>query len=271
MKELMKNLNDISVDEDESLQYDRIFNEILDKGAKVGAAILGGMAVADIVSLIGDNMVSQNNSKIANEIAALEEDNLDAANTIRIYEEFFPLIDQLVENFERAEEEGEDISKDTYYAMISSLNDILLELYYQTLENIDISPEDEEEYTRYVNWLSFWALLFYDNNQFRISHSIELLEDMPEFWDMVVNLVDKILEDEWEDSFSNKVYDFARTAVDNSEKILELMSSSDWDDELWDSLSELIESNNQAVKSLSDVLDRATDYFNEFLRTIYEE
>lgn len=271
MKELMKDLNDISVEENENEQFAQKINDIIDMGKKVGTVALGGMALLDILSSIGDNEVSQNNDKIAQEIAKLENsNNQETVNAITIYKEFIPLINQFANICEKAGEEGDDISEETYYAMISSLEDLLLALYKQTVENVDISPEDVEEYTRYGNWLGFWTLMFYDGEQFREAYPIELLEEMPECWSTIVELIDEILEDEWEDSFSGTIYEFAETVINNNVEILELMSDSDWDDDFLESMSEMVEANNQAVKSLENVLDRATDYLNDLLPDVEE-
>lgn len=266
MKELMKDLNDISIDEDKNEQRDQKINEIIDFGKKAGTAILGGMAILDIMASTSDNLVSQNNDKIAMEIAKLENsNNQDTVNAITIYKSFIPLMNEFADICEKAEEEGDDFSEKTYYSLIASLNDLLLELYYQTLDNVDISPDNEDEYTRFENWIVFWALMFYDNEQFRESYPIELLEEMPECWDAIIGLMDQMLEDVWEDSFSEIVYGFSEIIINNSVELLDLMSNSDWDDEYIEGMSEIVESNNQAVKSLENVLYRAIDFLNELL------
>lgn len=266
MKELMKDLNDISVEEDKNEQLAQKINEIVDVGKKVGTAVLGGMALIDVLSSIGDSVVAQNNDKIANEIAKLENsNNPETVNAISIYKEFIPLMNKFADACEKSGEEGEDISGETYYSMISALYDLLLELYFQVSDNIDISPDNEEEYSNFGNWLGFWSLMFYDNDQFREVYPIDLLEEMPECWDVIIGLMDEILEDVWEESFSGEVYGFADTVVNNSVEILEMMTDSDWDDGFLERMGEIIESNNQAVKLLADVLDRATDYLNELL------
>ena len=48
------------------------------------------------------------------------------------------------------------------------------------------------------------------------------------------------------------------------------MSNSDWDDELIESISGIIESNKQAVKTLENALGRATDYLDELLSATEE-
>lgn len=266
MKALMKNLNDISIKEDETEQLNKKINDVIDMGKKVGAATLGGMVLLDILSSIGDNVVSQNNDKIANEIARLENsNNQETVNAITIYKDFIPLMNDFANVCEKAGNEGDDVSEETSYEMISSLEELLLALYDQTLDNVDISPEDVDEYSRFGNWLGFWALMFYDGDQFRESYPIELLEEMPECWDAVIDLMDELLEDVWEDSFSNIVYGFAESVVSNSTELMELMESSDWDDDFIESMSEIVESNNQAVKDLEDALDRATDFLNDLL------
>lgn len=266
MKALMKNLNDISIEEDETEQLNKKINDVIDMGKKVGAATLGGMALLDILSSIGDNVVSQNNDKIANEIARLENsNNQETVNAITIYKDFIPLMNDFANVCEKAGNEGDDVSEETSYEMISSLEELLLALYDQTLDNVDISPEDVDEYSRFGNWLGFWALMFYDGDQFRESYPIELLEEMPECWDAVIDLMNELLEDVWEDSFSNIVYGFAESVVSNSTELMELMESSDWDDDFIESMSEIVESNNQAVKDLEDALDRATDFLNDLL------
>jgi hypothetical protein len=133
------------------------------------------------------------------------------------------------------------------------------------MENVDISPEDDEKYTEYGNWVGFWALMFYDGEQFKEAYPIDLLEEMPECWSAILSLMDEILEDVWDDSFSGALYEFAETIINNSAEILELTADPDWDDELFDRMEEILESNNQAVKSLGDVLDRATDFLNDLL------
>lgn len=163
MKVLMKNLNAIRVEGDKNEQ---LIDNIIDIGKKVGTAVLGGMALLDALSSIGDNTVSQNNDKIAQKIAELENsNNQETVDTIMIYKKFIPLINQFMNICEKVEEGGNDISEETYYTMISSLKKILLALYNQTIENINISPEDVEEYTRYENWLGFWTLMFYDRDR----------------------------------------------------------------------------------------------------------
>lgn len=266
MKALMKNLNDISIEEDETEQLNKKINDVIDMGKKVGAATLGGMALLDILSSIVDNVVSQNNDKIANEIARLENsNNQETVNASTIYKDFIPLMNDFANVCEKAGNEGDDVSEETSYEMISSLKELLLALYDQTLDNVDISPEDADEYSRFGNWLGFWALMFYDGDQFRESYPIELLEEMPECWNAVIDLMDELLEDVWEDSFSNRVYGFAESVVSNSTELMELMESSDWDDDFIESMSEIVESNNQAVKDLEDALDRATDFLNDLL------
>ena len=266
MKELMKDLNDISIDEDENEQLNKKINDVIEMGKKVGTAALGGMALLDILSALGDSVVSQNNDKIASEIAKLENsDNQETVNAITIYKEFIPLMNRFADICEKAGNEGDEMNEETSYEMISSLNDLLLELYDQTLQNVDISPDKEEEYERFGNWLRFWALMFYDGNQFREAYPIDLLEEMPECWGVVVDLMDEILEDEWEESFSDIVFDFADKVISNSTELLELMSSSDWDDDFVEAVGEIVESNNQAVKILEDALNRATDYLMDLL------
>ena len=78
------------------------------------------------------------------------------------------------------------------------------------------------------------------------------------------------MENAWNDSFSVIVYGFAKTIIDNSVEIHELMSNSDWDDELIESISGIIESNKQAVKTLENALGRATDYLDELLSATEE-
>lgn len=265
MKELMKDLNDISDDEDETEQLNQKNNDIIDMGKKVGTVALGGMALLGILSSIGDSVVSQNNDKIANEIAKLENSsNQETVNVITIYKEFIPLMNQFADVCEKAGDEGDDISEEISYAMISSLNDLFLALYSQTVQNVDVSPDDEE-YTRFKTWLQFWTLMFYDGDQFREVYPIDLLKEMPECWDAVIGLMDKISVDEWDDSFSSIVYEFAEKVISNNAEISELMSSSDWDDDFIERMEEIFESNNQAVKSLEDALDRATDYLIDLL------
>ena len=266
MKELMKNLYDISIDEDNTEQLNERINNVINMGKKIGIAALGGMALLDILSAIGDSVISQNNDIIASEIAKLENsDNQETVNAITIYKEFIPLMNQFAEACENAGNEGDEIREETTYEIISSLNDLFLALYNQTLQNVDISPDDLEEYDRFVNWVGFWALMFYDGDQFREAYPINLLEEMPECWDAVVDLMDELLEGEWNETFSDIVFDFAGKVISNITEMLELMSSSDWDDDFLVAVGEIVESNNQAVTSLKDALDRATDYLMDLL------
>ena len=266
MKELMKNLYDISIDEDKAEQLNKRINNVINMGKKVGIAALGGMALLDIISALGDSVISQNNDIIASEIAKLENsDNQKTVNAITIYKEFIPLMNRFAEACEKAENEGDELREETTYEIISSLNDLFLELYNQTLQNIDISQDDSEEYERFANWVEFWALMFYDGDQFRAAYPINLLEEMPECWDAVVDLMDELLEGKWNEAFSDIVFNFADKVISNSVEMLELMSSSDWDDDFLDAAGEIVESNNQAVKSLKDELDRATDYLMDLL------
>lgn len=269
MKELMKDLNDISVDEYEIEQFNE---KIIDMGKKVGVAALGSMAVLDIITSIGDSVVSKNNDKIANEIAKLESsNNEETVNAITIYNEFIPLMNQFVGVCEKAENEDDGISEQTLYELISLLNDLLLALYNQTIQNIDVSPDDEKEYAKFGDWLGFWALMFYDGDRFREAYPISLLEEMPECWEAVIRLMDEVLEDEWDESFSSIVYEFAEKVISNSTQMSELMSSSEWEDDFVEVMGEIIELNNQAVESLEDALDRATDYLVDLLHNSEDE
>lgn len=266
MKEIMGDLYKIGTEEDENEKLVQNINDIIDVGKKVGGAVLGGMALLNMLSSIGDSVVSHNNDKIAQEIAKLENsNNPTTVNAITIYKEFIPLIDQFVNICEIIGEEGDNISEDTYYAAISSLLDILVVFYNQTIDKVDVSPEDEEEYTKYENWLAFWAIMFYDGDQFREIYPIELLKEMPECWDAIIDLMDEILEDVWEESFSEAINRFAESVIDNIAEIMELMSSSDWDEDFVESVGKVVESNNRAVKDLRDILDNATDFLNDLL------
>lgn len=269
MKGLMKDLYGVSIDENKCEKSNQKINNLIDIGYKVGAA-LGGLL--DIVSYIGDEVVSKNNGKIIHEISNLENSSDDETiNVIKFYKEFILLINQFSNVLELALNEGDDICEETSYAVLLSLQGVFLVLYDQTTENIDISPEDYEEYILYSNWLIFWALMFYDGEQFREAYPIELLEEMPEWWSVMLGLMDEVLEDVWEGSFSGTIYEFAETVINNNNEALELMSCSDFDDEFINSMSNIVESNNKAVKFLEDVLNRATNYLNDQLPNIEEE
>lgn len=269
MKGLMKDLYGVSIDENKCEKSNQKINNLIDIGYKVGSA-LGGLL--DIVSYIGDEVVSKNNGKIIHEISNLENSSDDETiNVIKFYKEFILLINQFSNVLELALNEGDDICEETSYAVLLSLQGVFLVLYDQTTENIDISPEDYEEYILYSNWLIFWALMFYDGEQFREAYPIELLEEMPEWWSVMLGLMDEVLEDVWEGSFSGTIYEFAETVINNNNEALELMSCSDFDDEFINSMSNIVESNNKAVKFLEDVLNRATNYLNDQLPNIEEE
>ena len=278
MKELMKNLNDISIEEDENEQRAQKIDKIIDIGKKAGTAALGGMVLLDILSSISDDVVNQNNNKIANEIAKLENsEDPETVSAISIYKEFIPLMNKFADACENAENEGENIRKETHCAMITGIYELLSELLSQISNNTDISPDDEEEYSRYNKWLFFWTLMFYDKDLFREAYPIDLLEEMPECWDAIIGFMDGLIEemdglveDVWEESFSNEVYGFANTVINNSSEILDLVSDSDWDEETIERLGEMIESNNQAVKTLANVLEKATDFLQELLCLIKE-
>ena len=184
---------------------------------------------------------------------------------ISIYKDFIPLMNQFALVCEKAEKEGDDISEETWHELISLLYGLLLTLYNQTVQNIDISPDDEKEYSKFENWLVFWALMFYDGDQFREVYPVDLLEEMPECWGAVIALIDEILEDESDESFSSIVYEFAEEIISNNTEMLEIMSNSDWDDDFIEAMKNIIELKNQAVKALEDVLDRATDYLYDLL------
>lgn len=269
MKELMSDLNDIAIEEK---QINNTIQTIEDAGKIVGAAMLGVSALADIFSAIGDALVSQNNENIAGEIAQLENSNdPQVVSAMNIYKEFIPLINEFtdiaVEN-----EDSDDIDEETMIKYIQSLNAILLALYYQAADNIDISPDDMEEYTRFSEWTYFWALMFYDGDKFRNQYSIEMLQDMPEFWRTIAEIVDSFLDaEEWERTFSDILYHFGETITNNTAEVLELMSDSEWDEEFADAMAKIVESNNRAVHSLKNVLDSVTDYFNLILANDDEE
>lgn len=276
MKQLMSDLADISIEEDDREELDskieNAINTIEEVGKVVGAAALGGMALADIISSIGDSVVCQNNETIANEIASLENSNDEQTkNILEIYKEFIPLINEfaeiLVDN-----QDDDDIDVDTSIAIIKKLNEILLELYYQASSNINVSIDDIDEYTKFSEWITFWALMFYDADQFRETYSLEILQEMPECWDAIAELTDTLLEDEgWEDSFSDILFDFAETVIDNVNQSVELLSNSEWDEEFSESMMSLVQSNISSVARLTDALNRATDYIMQLLPSEEED
>lgn len=279
MKILMKGLEEISEEEDEQLQQKS--NEIADVGKKVGLSLLGVMAVIDVFSLIGDNKVKQNNERITREISGVTNDQKqERIDATEIYEKFEMLIYEFVNAYGAYEklEQCEDAEREAEICdlYVHSIMDVLLQLWRQVLDNENISPEQSEEhYKKYVDWQNFWALLFYDDEQFNktyvmydATNNSDQLEGMPAVWRVILVTMDALLENEWEDTFSDVViYDFAETIVGNGKEMQELMSDVSFDelDEFGEKIEDIVNSNNQAVVRLGENLGRATDFLADLL------
>lgn len=271
MREIMRGLDYINSDENEIEQKrEQRLEKIVDTGLKLGKAVLKGMALVEEISLMSDSEVAQNNEKIANELEKLpvvggENNNQEKADEISIYEEFVPLINHFDSICEINEDE---LDEDTFKEIVSTIRDILEKLYKQTLDNIGVTPDKEERYREYENWLDFWSLMFYDSTQFKEKYPIEVLEDAPESWRRIIGMMDDMLEEKWEDSFSNLVDMFAETILDNREEINDFMSGTDWDEELLEEINEKIQINNDAVKIFSDELGKAVNFLEKILENI---
>lgn len=143
---------------------------------------------------------------------------------------------------------------------------VLISLYNQIIEYKDNDEDDDEAYIEYLSRIDFWALLFNDADQFREKYSTAILNDLPDLWDGIMELVDLILEDEeWNQSFSGIVYEFADHVSDNLENLYELIQTYEAEDEYEEQVQEIIDSNNEYVCKLLDALDQATDYISSFL------
>lgn len=265
MKELMEDLNQISIDEDEDKQVQGIIDKAVDAGKKVGMVALGGMALLDLITSFSDGLVSNNNNQIANEISKLENsDNVEVAHVMPFYKNYIPLLAEFGNECEMTIEDDNEMSEEVARKILGLIRDILVELYSDALKMLEISPEDEE-YEKCNEWLVFWAMLFGDNELFREQYPSELLKDMPEVWDGIINNMEELLEDEWEDSFADEVHSFANAVLCNTAEMLELMQVSELDDEFIQKAQKLMESNRNALESLADVLDEATDFLSNML------
>lgn len=258
MRELMKDLNDISEEEDEDVveQFIQQVDNLIDKGKEVGNVVMKGMElVDDIVSLFS-------NSDISNEIDELEEsDDSSIVSAIAIYKEFIPLMYDIV-----LAGKTKNTADETRYSLIAALHDLLLELYFQALDNVDVSNEDMDEYFKFSQWLEFWSLMFCDSEQFVERYPIEILRDAPECWEDILGLTDDMLEDIWGEKFSDSIYNFAYTVIRNAEELNDALEDCEWmSDEFIEKSEEFMEINNQAVKSLVDILEQTTDLLKEML------
>lgn len=264
MKELMSGLADIANAETKKELSEKKLENAFNIAEKIGAATLGGMAILDIISQLSDNIVAQNNIEIADGISRINNSS-DEYNTIimEIYEEFLPLMGDFVEAYINNEDEEDE---ETIISSVKILNDILLVLYNQARLYADVSTDDTEEYNKFSEWIVFWALMFYDADQFRESYPLECLKDMPEYWFRIIAIVDCFLENqEWDKSFLDIIFDFSHTVIDNVSEMSELLLNSEWGDEFVESMTELVQSNKNEVVKLIDALDRATDYFMEVI------
>ena len=100
------------------------------------------------------------------------------------------------------------------------------------------------------------------------TNNSDQLEGMPAVWRVILVTMDALLENEWEDTFSDVViYDFAETIVGNGKEMQELMSDVSFDelDEFGEKIENIVNSNNQAVVRLGENLGRATDFLADLL------
>lgn len=259
MRMIMSGLANIARDEDNK-------KNTLNTIEGVGKAILGGFALLDIIASMGDSAVDINNEAIANNITDVNDnDDGQTKNIMSFYGEFISPINEFIEMINDIEY-GEDIDDDTRTCILEKLNDILLKLYYQTDSQVDVPLDDVDEYTKFSEWVTFWAYMFYDADQFRENYPLDALQAMPECWDAIATMVDALYEENDDDEiFSDALVDFADTIIDNTNKMFELMSNSSWDEDFDETMLELSQSNINAVRELEDVLDNVTDYIPELL------
>ena len=259
MRMIMSGLANIACDEDNKKKTQNTIEG-------VGKAILGGFALLDIIASMGDSAVDVNNETIANNITDVNDnDDGQTKNIMSFYEEFISPINEFIEMINDIEY-GEDIDDDTRTCILEKLNDILLKLYYQTDSQVDVSLDDVDEYTKFSEWVTFWAYMFYDEDQFRENYPLDALQAMPECWEAIAAMVDALYkEDDDDEIFSDALFDFADTIIENTNKMFELMSNSSWDEDFAETMLELSQSNINAVKELEDVLDNVTDYIPELL------
>lgn len=189
---------------------------------------------------------------------SMEEDADSLYETVmEIYGEFGPMVDEFCEIL--AENLDEDMDDETIYSVLNLSKDIFVELYDQTLEYLDITPNDEK-YPQYIQWISFWASVFYDGDEFREYYPIDEFSDIPEKWEILIDFADGMTKDEeWDSVFSDIIYDFGNTVVNNFKKVADVANSSNGSDKLDRMASKITSSNNHAVYLLNDALDKVTD------------
>lgn len=257
MRMIMSGLANIARDEDNKKNTSNIIEG-------VGKAILGSFALLDIIASMGDSAVDVNNETIANNITDVNgNDDGQTKNIMSFYEGFISPINELIEMIKDIQYE-EDIDDDTRTCILEKLHYILVKLYYQANSQADVSLDDVDEYTKFGEWVTFWAYMFYDADQFRENYPLDALQDMPECWEVIVGLVDALYKENDDDEiFSDAVFDFADTIIENINKTLEVLSNSSWDEDFAETMFELSQSNINAVRELEDVLDNVTDYISE--------
>lgn len=263
MRELMSDLADIACDVDDDQEESNISEALQSLGKIIGGVTLGGMAIAEIGSLFSDYIVDANSELIQKELENIDEDSVNGMG-LKVYEGISQESSQLVGLLNKCDDE--DVDDNTAWEIINALNNVLISLYNQIIEHKDIDEDDDEAYIEYLSRIDFWALLFNDADQFREKYSTAILNDVPDLWDGIMELVDLILEDEeWKPSFSEIVYEFADHVSDNLENLYELIQTYESEDEYEEQVQEIIDSNNEYVCKLLDALDQATDYISSFL------
>lgn len=263
MRELMYDLADIACDVDDN-QEESILSETLQSlGKIIGGMTLGGMAIAEIGSLFSDYIVDANSELIQKELENIDDDSVNGIG-LKVYDGISQDSSQLVGLLNKCDD-GE-VDDNTVWQIINALNNVLISLYNQILEHIDIDEDDDEGYKEYLSWIDFWAFLFNDADQFREKYSIAIFSDLPDLWDGIIEYVDLILVDEeWDPAFSEIVYEFADNVTDNLEKLYELVETYEPEDECEEQVQEIINSINVYVCKLVDGLDKATDYISSIL------
>lgn len=269
MRELMSDLTEITL-EDEKEQ----FNETLkDVGTKIGKTILLGMGVVDVISSLQDYMVEQKNTEIYSQLESLEENtDEEMAMIVQKFKEILPHQQefiQIVQGYNNSNASDVDMAQNC----INSLNELLLELYYQTQEIIDATEYDMEEYANYDELVKFWALLFGNEKQFKQKYNQKIFESAPEYWKIIIDMTDATLENEGQEAiFSEIVSIFSSKIIENFNKIIEITENIEWDGDDDDEMEEVVEkyneivgSNIEVVKMFNNALDVITDYLNEVL------
>ncbi len=164
------------------------------------------------------------------------------------------LLELDVENDEFVENKIAVVYRDIL-ELLNKLSDQVKDYMFKYSSMDDI--EDEDEFTTYLNWLSFWTLVLSNNKDFYTAFPEDELQGTVELWSNAISYIDLMSEGAGlEKSFSETTSDFVSIIYENPLDLLTLLNYKQEDE--------------QEVSTILSKFDSALDAFDDRLTEIID-